>query len=321
MKTTWLDEFNRIDVIKGQGASGSLTAVGPRRQAVVAGLKTCPVGQWIAVDSLFRLLRSEHPFVVTRDSWKLYIADSHYGSLGYEGDHAWENTQGRFVLAFLFEYAATLGLLDVAYITPENARNDFRDRWGTDDFSCLSRYDGLLYFRINPLGAWCLRLADTYAPPATLEPKIFKVLPNLDVVSTGPKPSAGDVFFLERFADRQSDSVWRLSREKILSAVEQGLRLADLQSFLTSRSLNDLPKTAVVFLDDLEDKSRQLEDLGDYRLIACKDAVLAQILGGDRRLSHLCLPAGDRHLAFKASDEDRVRRALKELGHVLPPRN
>ena len=30
----------------------------------------------------------------------------------------WELLQGRFILAMLFEYAATLGLIDVAYIPP-----------------------------------------------------------------------------------------------------------------------------------------------------------------------------------------------------------
>jgi hypothetical protein len=55
-------------------------------------------------------------------------------------------------LAFLFEYVATLGVIDVAYIPPTGSRNDFHDRWGTDDFTCLSRYDGLMYLRINALG-------------------------------------------------------------------------------------------------------------------------------------------------------------------------
>src|SRR5262249_25580916 len=50
LKTTLLDEFNRINVIKGQQAKGrGLTAVAPRRQAVVEALQECPVQKWIAV--------------------------------------------------------------------------------------------------------------------------------------------------------------------------------------------------------------------------------------------------------------------------------
>jgi hypothetical protein len=318
-KTTLLDEFDRVDVVKGQQSKGSMTAVAPRRQAVVEGLKECPVGKWVRSEELFRQLKAGHPFFVARDSWRLYLGEQQYGSLGYDGDYAWESLQGRFTLALLFEYAATLGLLDVAYISPEHARNDFRDRWGTDDLSCLSRYDGLMYFRVNPLGAWCLGLADTYEPQAVVLEKVLRVLPNLDVVAADRPPSAADVLFLERFAERSSEAVWRLSRDRILAAVEQGLAVAELKDFLASRAQGSLPQTAEVFLHDLQDKMGQLKDLGAARLIGCKDAVVARTLASDRRLRGICQLAGERHLVFKATDEAAIRRALKELGHILPP--
>jgi hypothetical protein len=318
-KTPLLDEFSRIDAIKGQQSTGSLTAVAPRRQAVVAGLEKCPAGKWIRIEEFFRLLKAEHHFAVARNDWKLYISDPQYGSLGYDSRFAWEGLQGRFAMAFLFEYAATLGLLDVAYLSPVGARNDFGDRWGTDDLSCLSRYDGLMYFRINPLGAWCLGLVSSYEPPAADVEKVLKVLPNLDVVAADRQPSAADVLFLERFAERTSEAVWHLSRDRILVAVEQGLAVGELKEFLTSRVAGTLPQTAAVFLDDLEAKAGLLEDLGAARLVACKDAVVARTLASDRRLRDLCQLAGERCLVFKASDEAAVRRALRELGHVLPP--
>jgi hypothetical protein len=320
-KTTLLDEFNRVNVIKGQQAKGrGLTAVAPRRQEISEVLEECPAGKWITVEELFRLLKVlAHDFRVTHDPWKLYIGELQYGSLGHDAAFVWESLQGRYTLAFLFEYAATLGLLDVAYISPEHARNDFREHWGTDDLSCLSRYDGLMYFRINPLGAWCLGLADGYEPPAAAVDRVLKVLPNLDLVAAGRQPAAADVLFLERFTERSSESVWRLSKEKILAAVEHGLTVAELKEFLAARVEGSLPQTAEVFLDDLEKKAGELVDLGAARLIGCKDAVVAQTLASDRRLRAICQLAGERYLVFKGSDETAVRRALRELGHVLPP--
>jgi hypothetical protein len=320
-KTTLLDEFNRVNVIKGQQAKGrGLTAVAGRRQAISEVLEQCPAGKWISVEEFFRLLKVlAQDFHVTHDPWKLYIGEQQYGSFGYDAKFTWENLEGRFTLAFLFEYAATLGLLDVAYISPEIARNDFRERWGTDDLSCLSRYDGLMNFRINALGAWCLGLADTYVPEAVAAEPVLKVLPNLDLVAADRPPSAADVLFLERFAERSSEAVWRLSKEKVLAAVESGLAVAELKDFLAARSPGPLPQTAEVFLKDLEERAGQLEDLGTARLIGCKDAVVAQTLASDRRLRSMCQLAGERHLVFKASDEAAVRRALRELGHVLPP--
>ncbi len=320
-KTTLVDEFHRVSAIKGQQSKGpGLTAVASRRAEVADVLAQCPAGQWLTVDELFRLLKVlTNNFQVTHNPWKLYIADPQYGSLGYDSNHTWEMQQGRYALAFLFEYAATLGLIDVAYVSPEGARNDFRDCWGTDDLSCLSRYDGLLYLRLNALGAWCLGVAEHYEPEAVPVEAVLKVLPNREIVASDRPLGPADVLFLERFAERTSEAVWQLRAEKIVDAVEKGLSVGELQEFLAARSAEPLPQTVTVFLDDLATKMGQLEDAGTARLIACADAHVAQLLAHDRKLRALCQLAGERHLVFRAADETAVRRALRELGYVLPP--
>ena len=320
-KTTLLDEFSRINAIKGQKSKGrGPTAVAPRRDAVVEVLEECPLDKWIAVDALFRLLKAQaDDFTVTREPWKLYIGELQYGHFGYDGGYVWEMLQGRFVLAFLFEYVATLGLLDVAYLPPAGVRSDYRRHWGVDDFSCLSRYDGLMYVRINALGAWCLGLAEQYEPAAIPLELLFQVLPNRDVVAADQPPSPADVLFLERFATRTSEAVWRLDAGKILEAVEKGMTVADLREFLEAKSQPPLPQTVDVLLNDLAQKTGQLADLGAARLIACAEPHVAQLLASDRRLRKLCQLAGDRQLVFPATDEAAVRRALRELGYVLPP--
>ncbi len=52
-----IDEFSRIDEIKGQRARNVLSAAGPRRQAVAAALAGCPPGEWLGVDTLFAIMR------------------------------------------------------------------------------------------------------------------------------------------------------------------------------------------------------------------------------------------------------------------------
>ena len=153
-----------------------MTAVAGRR-AVIHALQQCPVGRWVKVDDFFRFMVARSRFRVTREPWDLYISDPHDGSLGYEGFHGWELLQGRYALCLLFEYAATLGLIDVAYVAPAGVRRDFRRLWGTDDLDFLSRYDGLLYFRLNPLGAYCLGLVEEYKPSAAAQRGLLTVLP------------------------------------------------------------------------------------------------------------------------------------------------
>jgi Helicase conserved C-terminal domain len=316
--TKLFDEFERIEVIKGkQGAR--LSAVADRRRVIADVLEDCPAGRWIAVDEFFRFLRAQSAdFSIARNEWKLYLAELQYGSLGYSGDHTWILLQGRFIMATLFEYAATLGLIDVAYIAPQLARNDFRDRWGADDYSCLSRYDGLKYFRINALGAWCLGQSEHFQPEAIVVRKTWRVLPNHDVVSSELNPDPIDVMFLDKVADRSSDLVWRLDREKVLTAVESGLAIDAIVEFLEQHSSEAIPQTVGTLLNDLREGATRLRDKGTVRMIECANRETARLLLVDPKLKTLCLPAGERNLVFRASDETKVRAQLRKLGYVMP---
>jgi hypothetical protein len=117
-----IDEFSRIEEIKGQRIRNVLTAAKHRRQMVAAALATCPTGEWIGVDTLFTTMRRRNmsPTIGRNDMalWKLYLVDPQYGSLGYDGFHGWELLEGRYTLAVLFEYAGTLGLIDLDYVHP-----------------------------------------------------------------------------------------------------------------------------------------------------------------------------------------------------------
>jgi hypothetical protein len=150
------DEFSRIEAIKGQRRPSTLTSVPRRRAAVAAGLASLLPGAWVDIDALLAILEYQRaPVVVARSLralWRLYLVDSYYGSLGHAGRHAWGVVEGRYALCVLFEYAATLGAIDVAYTDPAGARDDYRGLWGADHFAWLSRYDGLVAVRVNELG-------------------------------------------------------------------------------------------------------------------------------------------------------------------------
>jgi hypothetical protein len=316
--TKLFDEFERIEVIKGkQGAR--LSAVADRRRAIIGVLEECPAGRWIGIDEFFRFLRAQDAdFPIARHDWKLYLGELQYGGFGYSGDHTWKLLQGRFIMAMLFEYAATLGLIDVAYIAPHMARNDLRDRWGTDDYSCLSRYDGFKYFRINALGAWCLGLAPHYQPEVIITRKTWRVLPNHDIVSSELNPDPIDVMFLDKVADRTSDLVWHLDRKKIVTAVEGGLAIDALVEFLEQHSAESIPQTVQTLLGDLKSGATRLRDKGTVRMIECADTETARLLLADPKLKTLCLPAGKRNLVFRTSDEPKVRAQLRKLGYFMP---
>jgi hypothetical protein len=151
------DEFGRIEAIRGQRRTGTLTAPARRRAALADGLAALVPGVWVEVDALFTLLRTQPaPLAVAVSPltrWRLYLGDPRHGSLGPACGRAWNVLEGRYALCALFEYAATLGVVDVAYTAARGARDDYRGLWGADGYDSLSRYDGLAAVRVNELGA------------------------------------------------------------------------------------------------------------------------------------------------------------------------
>ena len=151
------DELSRVEAIGGQRKAGTLTPVASRRAAVASGLAALEPGVWVDVDAFFAILRTQAaPLAVAAGPlarWRLYLEDPRHGSLGPVGEKAWDIIEGRYALCVLFEYAATLGVIDIAYTGPRGARGDHRELWGADQRDSLSRYDGLAAIRVSELGA------------------------------------------------------------------------------------------------------------------------------------------------------------------------
>jgi len=200
-----IDEFSRIDTIKGQKGKGRKYFTPPeeRRRAIRNALAECPVGRWVETGEFSRFMQAAgFQFEVTSDAWSLYLCDPQYGSLGYDGYGGWNMLQERYLLCLLFEYAAPLGMIDVAYEHPAGARSDYSGQWGADELIFLSRYDGLRYFRLTPLGAYILGRMETYEAPKAKPGVSLTVLPKRQIRVDQGVLSPDETLLLENFADR-----------------------------------------------------------------------------------------------------------------------
>ncbi len=319
-KTRILDEFSRVDHIKGQKTSRgrTLTVPSKRRPIINEALGHCMPGKWVGVDELMRFMRSKGlEFEVARYEWKLYICESGYGNLeGYGGGSIIE---GRYLLAYLFEYAGVMGLIDVAYTHPAWARSDYDDLWGADDLEYLSRYDGLRYIRLNSLGAYALGAADGYTPPVEKRRPVLKVLPNHDVVVTDAVSlTPADRMFLNKTCKKVSSSLWRISPGTVLDAVQGGASVKQIMEFLESRSSEAIPKTVTTLIEEAKKRSTRLSYPGRAHLIRSKDPVLVTLISSDRKLSKMCLPAGDDHIVVLPGKEKPFIKALANIGYIVP---
>jgi len=163
LKTRLLDELQRVDIIKGQKGKGkrNLSALLPRRANIADLLESIDSVNWISIKELIRYMRVNdlEAEVCRGDGWDLYICDKGYGSLGYCDNSLIDKA---YVLCVLFEFAASLGLIDIAYDLPYEATNEYDDLWGMDDEPYFSRYDGLRYIRMTPLGRYVIGQDDQF---------------------------------------------------------------------------------------------------------------------------------------------------------------
>ena len=324
LDTKVIDEFRRIDRIKGQQRRipRGMTAVSHRRSDIELILLQCPTDGWIAITEFSRFMKATGVnFRVTHNPRKLYIGDPNYGSLGYQGYASWSILQERYLLCFLFEYVATLGMVDVAYIPPNHARTDYTKLYEEpgSGYEFLSRYDGLLYFRLNPLGEFCLGLADTYQPRVPQSVARLSVFPDLRVTTC---PSRGlsidEQIWFEAHASAEGDNLWRLAMDKIALEIMNGGDLDSIREFLSSRDKQPLPERVDGLLREAERRARALKPKQRVLLVSCADADTAEHLTTDKNASKFCRKVSDKDLIVLAGKETQFRKAALRLGYPLP---
>jgi hypothetical protein len=330
LKSDLLDELARIRNIKGQQAKGTrLTKPADRRATLAAVLRALPIDRWVTTDELLRYMRATSSLPPVERNGAANLAVGTYGVYYGEGETYggpyWDVIVGSYLRATLWEYVATLGLLEIAYTWPEESPHDFGSLYYLDDTS-LSRYDGLVAMRLTGLGAYVLGLADEYTPPelaGETGAPVLRVLPNLDVVITdAARALPGDRALLDRIATPQSQDVYRLSRDLLLEAAASGLDTQQVRQFLSSRSgeaFEAFPQIVRVFFDDIEQRIGALRESGSYVLIEAGDPFLLIELSNNSALRSLVRLAtiDDRAvLLIPAEHEAAARRQLKKLGYL-----
>jgi len=309
------DEFNRVNDIKGQATKKHMTAKPPRREAIVDALSDCPLGRWIDVEVFSNYIQATGlDFEITSNPWNLYLCEQRYGNFGFSGCGGWNVLQFRYILTLLFEYAATLGLIDIAYVHPDGSRDDFRGQWGADDMKWLSRYDGLRAFRITDLGAYCLGLSDVFTPSQPVSLLKLSVLPNLSIRVVSGQPSPADRLLLDTWAEPGTSLSWHLDPERATHAVERGQSARDFAAFLESADDQPMPQSVEGFFKACETNGTALRRKGDALVFDCRDGQTADMVCSRKELLGLCFRIGENGIVVPTEHETKFRKVVRELG-------
>jgi hypothetical protein len=71
-------------------------------------------------------------------------------------------------------------------------------------------------------------------------------------------------------------------------------------------------------LSDYGARNGRLKDRGVARLIECSDVMLATLIANDTQAKKYCSLAGERYLIVPIEHETAFRKAVKQIGYVLP---
>lgn len=309
------DEFSRIQEIKGQKGKGKryFTTPESRRVACTQTLKACPVGEWVSFADFMRLMAAKrHYYLVTEDSSFLYIGDAHYGRIY---DEEWLTDVHTRCL--MMEYFATLGLIDIGYIEPEKASDEYYNSIGMYDLDYLSIYDGLQYLRLTELGAYILGLTENYSEASSCETPVL-LLSNKRMQFVQP-PTTSERVFLINYADELANDVWQLSKSRLLAHIENGGDLQELQAFIQSRDEQPfLPTEVENLFKTLEENKQAVKEVGRVLLLKCNSEATAKNIASAPQLSKWCQRVGKDQLIIPESKEAQFRALIHELSYAMP---
>ncbi|MDR1070762.1 MAG: helicase-associated domain-containing protein [Gracilibacteraceae bacterium] len=293
--------FDEVSVMRGLQSKRGHNPT-DARQNLVEELKSCPVGQAVPVKEFERYLRIDKKLFARKD--ERYIIDT--WNTYYDYGVGWEHYEHPLI-ALILSFFAALGIIDAA--------------WGEDESTLTSNRGRRVpvAFRINPLGAYLLGLADSYSAADRPEAKIeggFTALPDYTVVvPAGAHRSEHESYFKKLFTKVSSTkeaAVYRLDFETVVRAADSGVSVADLRKYLAA-SDKPVPENVAAALDDWEKQAGRIK-VRQVLILECdSESLLEEVirykgvgeLVGEKIAAAVVLETGATHKIKKAIEKNK----------------
>jgi hypothetical protein len=314
------DAVTRLHALRGLRARGvRLTPPAERNGRIVEALSWSPAGVWIAVVDFYRALKIWHfDFEIEQGGLeKLYVGYNGYNNYGEWAStlDKWLLTNGLYINAVLWETLGSIGALDIAYV--EDAEGIFPAQVYAYDEAVYSRYDGLMCFRVNPLGAFLFGQADAYAPTRPVDAALFSIADDGRITLLPHAAlSAAHHTQLAQIGEAV-DGGYHLSVPKLLALLETAPNLDQQRAFLEQRNSGPLPPAVVDLLRRVEEDSRALQIQAKALIIRVRSAAVAEAVLNNPTAGKLVRRLDDRTLLIPAGKETALRNALRTLGYGL----
>ncbi len=324
------DELSRTKIKGLNRKRVFLFSPSERKKKIDKVLRTLPLMKWIAPDEFYKfMVASKQKFEVCKDFESLirlyFIYPDMEEMLGIINH--WRAIELRYLYVLIFEYMATLGIVDIAYtlpsLTEEDKKSDlssltYYDKNNISPYSYLSIYDGLRYFRINKLGAYILGMEKEFKYETQIQ-KFIQILPNMEIVIV-KKDNLPFTFvnFLEDFTEKTGDYIYKITRNSILKGLENNISLEEMFSFLENYSLNKIPDSLRSLFEEIKEKTKSITYTGKALLLKVINPFTANIIINHPSLKNKCFYFEKNNILVVPENEVTLfKKVLKDMGYFV----
>lgn len=132
-------------------------------------------------------------------------------------------------------------------------------------------------------------------------------------------PTTSERVFLTNYADEVTDQVWQLCTSKLLSHLENGGDLDEIQSFLSERDEQPYFPTQIEHLFKMLENNKNAVRLeGRFLLLKCDTESIAKNIASAPKLHKWCQRVGKDQLIIPEGKESMFRQLVHELSYAMP---
>lgn len=126
----------------------------------------------------------------------------------------------------------------------------------------------------------------------------------------------GQELYLEKIAERTEVDRWRLTVSSLLTAINGGESFTEIKKTLEASSTEEFSHELKKLFAEVEHRSTAFMNIGQTTLIECRPEARKQALT-NKKLSNLCLPAGNKYLVAVPGKELKFIKTLESAGFIL----
>ncbi len=321
-KSNDYDEIDRLPHLRNaQKRDLALTQPGQRRDRILEALSWCPHKEWISVADFFTAMKLWQFDIVIDEDGSLDAIDDHNGrKLKIESlRDPWRAKQGAYVLVILMETLGSLGALELAYTEPQHAPPLLEtptESWQRPVHP-YSRYDGLTYFRINPLGAYLFGQTSRYNLPNIITRPIYYIDETYRFQTASQPLPPYEAQILPLLGRADENGVYYLHKGDWLRSHQIEGNLEERRNLLVSRHDGPLAPAVEDWLDRIVADSTALRRGRTMITIQVRNPEVRNTILEDPELRRYCRLLDDRTLIIPSSREHAFMRRVMDLGYGM----